>query len=321
MGGAMNVDTQRRHRPRVSCSAPGFTFVTVAHGADEPFLLLQARSLARHLDAGLAREIVVVENAERGREPGWRDRLAGEYGYLARRVRFVAAPDVAAVPGAASGWVSQQILKLAAACVVATDRYVVLDAKNHLLRPLRRSWLEAGDGRLLSALVDYRAHPLRDRLRDTLAYFGLPPEPHLRAFLPSTTPFALSTNTVRELVGAVEAREGAAFPSVFARRGESLTEFFLLGAYIVATRGRLDADYDLTGTRCETVWPEHGEREALRAIARTEDQRLPFFAVHRRALPKLAEPARRAIEDLWRRHGLIEPHPAALDALRGTTPH
>lgn len=267
-------------------------------------MLRQARSLRLYLDRSLASEVVVVENPDPGSPVDWRDPLRREYGDLAGRVRFLDAGELGGIPRHVSGWVAQQILKLMAARVVATDRYVVLDAKNHLLHPLARDYFEAADGRLRSRLVDYADHPLRPRLQDTLAYFGLAAERHVGSFLPTTTPFAFSTAVVRDAIAHLEAQEGAPFPLAFVHSGRSFTEFFLVGAYVLATGAALEDLYEPSGTRCETVWPESSESDVLAAVARCESEARPFFAVHRRALPQLSAEARLAIDSLWRRRGL-----------------
>src|SRR5947207_402930 len=136
-----------------------YTLVTVAHRDDLKFLHLQARSLQLYLSRDLAAEILVVKNPRAKQATKWPGSLRREYGDLADLVRFIEAKEIAEIPAAASGWFSQQILKLMVSQVVNTDRYLLLDAKNHLVFPLTRNFLEAGH-KIRSRLVNFEGHPL-----------------------------------------------------------------------------------------------------------------------------------------------------------------
>ena len=139
-----------------------YSFVTVVHKPDYPMLRLQARSLARYLPQDFATQIYVIANQGLIGRHDWKAPLLTDYGWLADRVRFLEASEVATVPISPllSGWHSQQILKLMIANVLNSDRYVVLDAKNHLVFPLSPGYFEGGDKiRLLG--MNYGGHAMR----------------------------------------------------------------------------------------------------------------------------------------------------------------
>jgi hypothetical protein len=289
-----------------------YVVVTVAHREDFGLLRLQARSMRLHLACDLADEIVIVENPAPGRPTAWRDRLRREYGDAASLVRFIDAREIAHIPDTTSGWLSQQILKLMVSRVLAADRYLVLDAKNHLVFPLTRSALEAG-GKLRSRLISFEQHPIRTMFENAVRYFGLAPEDHVQAFLPATTPYGLPTRVVRELVVDLAERENRPFPLVFL--GIGTTEFLLFGAFITAGH-RVEELYDLSAVQYATVWEEiaaRGTGEVGKLIAETEEGVLPFFAVHRRALPKLKDNDCLSIAAFWQRRGLF---PSISDGVR-----
>jgi hypothetical protein len=292
-----------------------YTFVTVTHRGDHGLLRLQARSLARYLDPDLATELVVVDNPERAGEARRRELLA-DYGPLAPKVRFLEARDVVEAPLQMAGWWSQQVLKLLVADQVSTERYVVLDAKNHLVFPLARDFFESPSGQLRSRLEDYSRHPLLPWLRKTVGYFGLRLLPPLR-FLPTTTPFALDTALVREVVDYLESRERAPFPEAFMRGGGSFTEFFLVVAYVMASRRDVASYWELSADWSPALWAHASEEDVLRTVARIDERETPFFALHRRLLPMLSPASRAAVADLWWRRGLYGSPAAALDALGG----
>ena len=282
-----------------------YTFVTVAYRDDHGLLRLQAQSMAMYLAREFVAEIVVIENPRPGQPTDWRDLLLQDYGSLAPKVRFVRARELADIPGKVSGWFSQQILKLMASRIVTTDHYVVLDGKNHLVYPLARNFFETPSGLLRSYLMSYEAHPMKEYLINTLEYFGLDPRHHVGAFMPTTTPFALPTGLVRELVQHVETREQRRFPDAFLYDGYKRSEFFLLCAYILATGRSFEHFYDLSGAKCPTIWPESNAEDCLEAITSSERGACPFFAVHRRAFPTFDGETLLALAAYWVRRGLF----------------
>ena len=289
-----------------------YTFVTVAHADDGWLLRLQARSMRLYLAPLLVDEIVVVENFDTGRPLAWRDQLLIEYGHLANRVRFVPSELLGALPPAA-GWWTQQALKLLVCRIVASGRYVVLDAKNHLVRPLRGSFLEGTDGRMLARRYDYRLHPLRHFLERTLLFCRVPAEAHLGWFMQAGTPFTIDRTDAQKAIDLVETSTGKRFAEGFINA--RITEFFLLAASLVR-RGMLEDRYDFSQIACPVVWGGMAETAAmLSAIQQAQDGCAPIFAVHRRVIPKLDEISRGILGRFWVRHGLFGSEGEAVAAL------
>jgi len=237
-----------------------------------------------------------------------------DYGHLASSVQFLRAPDIAVVPHNTDGWLSQQILKLIVSQHISTDRYVVLDAKNHLVFPLQRTFLEAGD-RIRSPLTNYTMHSMRRLLERTLRYFGMNPDEYVKAFFPTVTPFTFPTALVRDLVRVVAEREKMPFANAFLNIGCS--EFFLFASFI-SLNGTTEDLYDFSGVSCPIIREDHairGVRNLRHHIARGEKNALPFFAVHRRALPWLDDRSRQAISEFWQRRGLFRTPEDGVDFL------
>jgi hypothetical protein len=90
-------------------------------------------------------EIIIVDNTSPG-SGKWRDDLLRHYGSLACFVRIVPAANIAVMPASTGGWYTQQVLKIKVAETIRSDRYVVLDAKSHLIRRLGREFLETPTG-------------------------------------------------------------------------------------------------------------------------------------------------------------------------------
>lgn len=275
-----------------------YSILTVAHGVDHGLLTLQARSLALYCPADLVHEIVVIENFDAGQTLDWRKPLLLEYGRLASKVRFIPAAEVGPIPPGHGGWWVQQILKITAARVISSPRYLVLDAKNHLTRPLDLSFLETATGVPKLNGYGFEHHSLRDALIRALVYFEIEPEPFVRHFARTSTPYLMLTEVCRDLIRYVETREGVPFGEAFL--GRRLTEFFLYAGFLQA-QGRLQTTYSMTQPFCPQIWGFssglHGVNEALTKAR--DPASGPFLAVHRLALTEMQMPARAALADFW----------------------
>lgn len=290
-----------------------YTFVTIVYEEEYELLLLQARSLRLYCPIDIIETIIVIDNSNRALSPKWRRWFLHEYGHFADRVQIIRASDIARMPPA-KGWKSQQILKLMIASRVSTDRYLILDAKNHLVFPLQLQYLESDDGRPRTHTLNYENNPLRRHLERTLAYFGIPPEPHISHFTASTTPFIMYADIARQLVSDVGAKEGMPFEVAFLKF--RLTEFFAYACHIIKTGTSLKNLYDFHQRACPCIW----EHTASAAGCRTEIERVvasggPFFAIHKNAIRKLDPAARSAIAGFWADKNLFETASEARDFL------
>jgi hypothetical protein len=281
-----------------------YTFVTVAFEGDLRLMDLQARSMALYCDAGLVDQLLVVDNFAPGaKPPNWEDLVRALYGSLEAAVSFIAAADVA--DSGVAGWVGQQALKLAIARHVRADRYVLLDAKNHLLKPLSREFLEAPDGRPRINGYPYDlSHPLYDHLQRTCAYVGIDAAEASSHFVRTSTPFTMLTAAVVALVDQAE-REHAPIAQVLRRW--AITEFFLYAATL-AKVGVLRELYAWDQPFTADVWAWGAQDTALvrdalqRAMRPTHG---PFFSLHRAAVARLDADARMLVAQAWRDRGLV----------------
>ena len=117
---------------------------------------------------------------------------------------------------------------------VTTERYVVLDAKLHLVFDLERDFLEAPDGKARIEWSNFSSNGFRPHLERVLRFFSLDVENYTVRFTETVPPFVMYTAIVRELIEYVCAKEKDSFTNIFIRSG--FTEFFLYGGYIVKTR-------------------------------------------------------------------------------------
>ena len=261
--------------------------------------------MRRYLPRDVLSEIIVIENPSLGNTTGWFKSLRSEYGELSDLVHVVEAASIAQIPMTTGGWFSQQILKLMVSKVITSDRYVVLDAKNHLVFPLARDFLETGD-RIRSANRNYRDHTLLGAFEKAARYFEMDWKEHAQAFVPTLTPFAFPTKAVRNLIDYVIEREQKPFPAAFMDLG--LAEFLMFGWFICARYGRIGEIYDLSRDDCPVVWKgtaAAGARAVERLIVDAEAKANPFFAVHHWAFAVLDQAARESIAAFWHRRRLF----------------
>lgn len=283
-----------------------YAFVTIAFEGDRDLMLLQAQSMALHCPRELVHEIIVVDNFVGGAPAGWIDALMKAYGRLAQFVRIIRASDVATHPDKVAGWWHQQALKLAVSAHVQADRYVVLDAKNHLIMPLARDFLEDAEGRPRINRYGLANHPLRAKLENVCAYVGIADtEPLSKGLVRTSTPFIMVTQVARAVHTNVEFRDGMKLCAAMAHH--EITEFFLYGAMLLHA-GALHEIYSFDQPHCQAIWrwvaQKPGEtRQVLeRALFASGG---PFFAVHRGAIPFLDPYSRQAVAEFWVDSGLF----------------
>ena len=284
-----------------------FTFVTVAHSVDEEALCFQARSMARYLPEYMVSDILVVDNSDASGTLN-HTKVVAHYGPLKASVSFLSNRDITPAK-VGSGWLAQQVLKLQIAERVKTPKYILLDAKNHIVFPLEREFLETKDGKLLSYYGNFSKHPLDHCLRRVLEYLDLSPT-HMTKFPPTGTPFTMVTKLVLEMMHYLECREKRPWWETFleGRFTEFLegrfTEFFVYSGYLILTH-QLHSNYSFQESVESTIWETNQfPDDVRRAIARTEEKRLPFFSIHRRAIPLLDNQSKAMLAAFWKRREL-----------------
>lgn len=289
--------------------AQSLTFVTVVFEPEFPLLRLQARSVERYVPEHLLHEIIVIDNSARGMGPGLTQALREDLGAYGPLLRILRPADLGRVPRGV-GWRSQQALKLTVAQQIRSDRYLLLDAKNHFIAPLTGNFLEAEDGKPRANAYSYEQHPMRRDLEHVLAYLGLDPDEHVGHFTATVTPFVLDTALVRRVVADIEQDSGRPFVSEFV--GRDLIEFFLYAGWILRSGGRLEHVYSITLTPSVTIWPRLASVEGVaQTLVDARNSASPVFAVHRNALARLDESSAHAVAAFWLERGLFPTMDAA----------
>ena len=187
---------------------------------------------------------------------------------------------------------------------VTTERYVVLDAKLHLVFDLERDFLEAPDGKARIEWSNFSSNGFRPHLERVLRFFSLDVENYTVGFTETVPPFVMYTAIVRELIEYVCAKEKDSFTNIFIRSG--FTEFFLYGGYIVKTRLSVEMNsYTQSIGQCQIIWGRHVSDCKVK-IDISKKQQAPFFGVHTDC-NNFYEPQimPRPFVEFWRTRGLF----------------
>ena len=326
-------------------SAPGegvtIDLVTVVFVAELPLLALQARSIARYADAATLGAILVIVNdpdeaaCRRGVE-----RLRGEYGKFAGRLRVVVPDELLRPPrglpdrlrslwvsrwrarvkaplgrsrtnprgwAGNNGWSMQQAFKLLSVHVATATHLVFLDAKNHFLHPVSAGHFVARDGRARTRAVRPEEKQ-RGWIEDSFAALALPPPPPERA-PPTVTPVAIERAVLARCVARLSERLGP-LELFFALRRNGATEFMLMFAAVDEGEGRwwqvfadgLPASLTVF-RRLDGAGRDRADMlEAVRGIRRGS---VVLMGVHRTQLERLDEAVREELLALWLERGLL----------------
>lgn len=282
----------------------GLALVSVFFEPELALQRLQAASVARFVPPGYFRAIRIIDNTQRGIESNVAGELIDAFDDHRDHVRILRPNDVDRLP-AATGWWSQQVLKLSIARQLDASHYLVLDAKNHFVAVPDECRFVTADGRARVSAYSFAEHPLRHALERTIEYVGLSdPEGLIDHFTSTTTPFTFETARVATMMGQIEAESGRPFATEFVRSG--LTEFFLYSAWAIRDGERLEDVFDLTAESMPAVWPRRADVEGVRgAVAQAAASGAPLFSVHRRAYQSLPQDARRELAEYWRGCGLF----------------
>ena len=288
-----------------------YTFVTVVYELELGLLELQAKSFELYLPRDLVYEIIVINNSPKSLSPNMQEQLISAYGHHADSVRILNIHEFASIP-LVGGWRSQQIAKLKIANLVTTPRYVVLDAKMVLLHPLSRDFLEAPDGRALAKIESFADHKMRPALEKALIYMRLDIKEHVSGFMDTLVPFVFYTKLVQEMILDIESRCRRSFETEFVRY--ELTEFFLYGAWLVASGRQLEALYSFNMRYTLHIFRSACEQKNLvSAIERINALRDPFFSIHRDALIQFGIGRKLLIAEFWASKGIFESERAGIE--------
>jgi hypothetical protein len=280
---------------------PTTSLATVTFEGDLRLTVLQALSIDRLLDLDGVDEFVVVLNGANNiaLEAELRRHITGRISeHLQGKLRVIATPDLPR-GGDGRGWYGQQTIKLALCDVVESEAYLMLDAKNHFIRP---SSIDDffHEGKPITQLTPTTPNWTK-YVRASLLALGVFTEDRLSKMMPTVTPYLMLTDEVTNTVSRLEQRFDLPLDRAFRKTGGA-TEFFLYYAHLVSTYDEIQYANRPSLTRTLfTQWPQdHGK--VLDMIADAVEKNVPMFGLHRNRLPQLSRSQMDAIKEMWGRH-------------------
>jgi hypothetical protein len=319
----------------VSEAAARLDIVTVVYGRELGLLRLQARSLDRFFDPdGVGRVVVIVNDADEAAVAARVEAMRDDWGRFAGRLEVVLPDALFALRpegcgprgvrqrcrlwlarhrrlyplGVKSGWRGnrgwgvQQALKLAVARHGDSRFVLLLDAKNHFVRPVGVARFVGPDGRAKS----YREPPI-DKFRGWIVgscrLLGVAPPPRDEPAPPTITPFVVPRAVLLGTLEALERRAGPA-EAFFARARSSESEFMLIYAFASGLPGGWEAAFADGLVPPATVFRDSDGATIDRELGRAERGEAEVFALHSARIGGLTPAERTRIATLWRSRGL-----------------
>lgn len=312
-----------------------FDIVTVVFRREVELLALQAASLDRFFPEDLVRRIFIVLNDVD--EAACRARIEAmlpAYGRHAGKVEIVHPADLfllrpvtmaeRGVAGRAAGWFTrhrhlwpfgrkggwrgnrgwsvQQALKLAIGRAAVAPYVLILDTKNHLVRPVSAASFIGTGGRPRSTLACPDAKQ-QIWIEASFRRMGMmPPGPENPA-PPSITPVCIRTKVLRDAVEAIERRIGPV-ETFFARKRTRETEFMLLYAHVVGRYGSWSAAFDGGLAPPATIFRSTSDAKIVELLDCIERGEADFLAIHGSRIGKLNPGIQARLERIWQQRGL-----------------
>jgi hypothetical protein len=314
---------------------PTLDLVTVVFSRETDLLRRQARSIARFLSPeGLGRIRVIVNDRDEDACVAAVEALRPDYGALADRLEVVHPDALLALRprglgphrvgqwlrylatrhrplspfgrkggwNGNRGWPVQQALKLAAARLGEGRFVLILDAKNHFIRPVSVASFVSPEGRART-YMNRPGDKQWDWIQPSFRLMGVAPPPRDAPSPPTVTPVCVSRAVLGECLDDLERRVGPV-EAFFARARQDETEFMLLYAHVVGRHGSWQAVFDPGLISPATIFLRSDPASIDRVVRQAESGEVEVFSVHGSRVATLEPEFRRRVEAIWAERGL-----------------
>jgi hypothetical protein len=299
----------RKEKDNMSARVPGkMNLVTIFYRDDMSMMRLQARSLDRHVNPDQIDRILLIYNddPESFDQVAWQE-LKDLYGSHSAGIHLVDQRSFDIPPGTGiSGWSLQQVLKLQSFKFCTSEEIVILDSKNHFIRPVDRNTFFSKDGRPKN-FFSLKFGQQKSWLRSSLAYFGNDPSISELEVPPTITPYAILSSTLADMCQEIERREESVF-RLFSRPDFGGTEFYLILSFLLSKNAQKDFSFFDAGETPATVfatWPTSPE-DMDRVLRRAEAKETSSFGLHSRRNRRLTAGEWARIQEIWRSAGIYD---------------
>lgn len=298
----------------------GLSFVTVTFSKEFLLQKLQARSFAQFVDRDCIDEIIIILN-DADNTGLYRKILEcgvlDEYKDLKDLVKIKFREDIIKYKFRNRGWRNQQALKLAASQIVQNEYMVILDSKNHFVRPVDMGAFVGSDGRPYSFRGPKANDVMPRQYRFSMELFGNDPDAYGLCPLPVITPYTMYTSIVRDMIQEFDKENGKySLFRLFLDTKNFVSEFFLYMSYILYKYNDADGYYHFRERFVETLFKSAIINHNTGAtISRAGQKHVHTFGIHRLALPLLGVEQMSDIAKFWHETGLFPDMRSAQDCI------
>ncbi|QYH19419.1 hypothetical protein JKI95_10015 [Corynebacterium aquatimens] len=201
----------------------------------------------------------------------------------------------------------QQAIKLGASRIIDDEFYLILDGKNHFVRPSSVfDFFQEGKPKLplwgtvagfweRCLIPSVEVMEVDDKFKTTM--------------WPSVTPYIMYTEYAQEVCQFLENKYSLPLPEVFEETGDA-TEFLMYYAHVAGRHG-VENYYNAVqpNRTLFTVGPREPEK-VVELINKVREDEVAMFGLHRNRVPNLLPDQIELIKDLWSRH-LLRPWESA----------
>lgn len=201
------------------------------------------------------------------------------------------------------GWSVQQALKLTVARFCRADNILILDAKNHFVRPVTTATFVAASGRPRFTEVETASDKQKLWIAGSFRLLGAEPPGKDQPKPPTVTPFCVPRQLLAECIDELEMRVGPA-EAFFAQARGDTSEFMLIFAHGVKHHGSWSAIGEPGLPRAATIFRRSTDDMIDAVLDDLENGRCDIFSIHNSQLPKLGAEQKARIIRIWQSLGL-----------------
>lgn len=206
------------------------SLVSIVYSNEIPLLKIQLKSLAIYADKTLFNEHLIICNDEKSVYDALKLELENlDYPF---KITVLCRNDILNDRNELfAGWYLQQSLKLYAARYISNDHYLVLDAKNHLIRPLQADALFSS-GKPIMYTLSKKGDVYSAIMKRSSECLGFDNTDFSRFSVP-VTPFLIITKHVLQMLTILEREENGVVDAIAKKvDGTRATEFMLYSVFL-----------------------------------------------------------------------------------------
>lgn len=287
---------------------PTMDIVTVVYRPEILLLALQARSMEKFLNPdNISRIHIIINDEDVAETADMIDRLVlSAYGRFRQKVNIVDGAALYTKTVSANGWRRQQSMKILISQLIESRHYLILDAKNHFLRPASVANFIAEDSRMWSIRTKINA-PVDGFFWKSMRFLRLAPEIYCEKAMPTVTPYVVNTQIMREIIDYVEKKCGASFEEGFHAPGMDVTEFYLYFGYIIKYFSPLESIYAFGSPLCAALFTRSPSTPEgfVKVMKRLRSPSIIMLGLHRNRVGALSVEQSAMIVRQWVASGLF----------------